>query len=145
MTAVADVRTQASGSSFYAGMRILPKAEREAMFAVYAFCRAVDDIADDVGGAREERRRGIEAWRRDIEALYAGDDPGRAGLVAEAVRRFGLVKDDFLAVIDGMQMDAAYSRILDRTHQAGWAPPRARARLGKGELLWMLVRRGLLG
>ena len=42
-------------------------------------------------------------------------------------------------------MDAAYSRILERTQQAGWAPPRARARLGKGELLWILVRRGLLG
>ncbi len=276
MSADADVRAKASGSSFYAGMRILPKAEREAMFAVYAFCRAVDDIADDVGGERDERTRGLEAWRRDIEALFADKDPGRAGLVAEATRRFGLARADFLAVIDGMQMDvdedirapemarldlycdrvasavgrlsvrifgmqeqpgldlahhlgralqltnilrdldedaglgrlylprellldagiettdpasavddpridqtcralaaraqghyraaravmaqrpqgklaaprlmdAAYSRILERTQQAGWAPPRARARLGKGELLWILVRRGLLG
>ncbi len=276
MSAAADTRTQASGSSFYAGMRILPKAEREAMFAVYAFCRAVDDIADDVSGPRDERRSGLDAWRHDIEALYDGGDPGRASLVADAVRRFGLVKADFLAVIDGMQMDAdedirapvlaklalycdrvasavgrlsvrifgmqeapglelahhlglalqltnilrdldedagmgrlylprellseagietsdpvaaisdprvdrackalaarahehyraarelmarrpqgklaaprlmdaAYSRILERTEAAGWAPPRTRARLGKGELVWILVRRGLLG
>ena len=98
--------TQASGSSFYAGMRVLPKAEREAMFAVYGFCRQVDDIADDLQGERTQRRAQLDAWRADIEALYAGKDPGRAALVAEAVRRFGLHKADFLAVIDGMQMDA---------------------------------------
>ncbi|HEX4095128.1 MAG TPA: presqualene diphosphate synthase HpnD, partial [Caulobacteraceae bacterium] len=99
-------QTQASGSSFYAGMRVLPKAEREAMFAVYGFCRQVDDIADDLQGERAERRAQLDAWRADIEALYAGGDPGRAALVAEPVRRFGLHKADFLAVIDGMQMDA---------------------------------------
>ena len=109
MTAVAHAtaqETQASGSSFYAGMRVLPKAEREAMFAVYGFCRQVDDIADDLEGDRAERRAGLDAWRADIEALYAATDPGRAALVAEPVRRFGLRKADFLAVIDGMQMDA---------------------------------------
>ena len=109
MSAVAQAsaqETQASGSSFYAGMRVLPKAEREAMFAVYGFCRQVDDIADDLEGERAERRAGLDAWRADIEALYAGRDPGRAALVAEPVRRFGLRKADFLAVIDGMQMDA---------------------------------------
>ena len=99
-------QTQASGSSFYAGMRVLPKAEREAMFAVYGFCRQVDDIADDLQGHRAERRAALDAWRADIEALYAGKDPGRAALVAEHVDRFGLRKADFLAVIDGMQMDA---------------------------------------
>ena len=99
-------QTQASGSSFYAGMRVLPKAEREAMFAVYGFCRQVDDIADDLEGPRAERRMQLDAWRADIEALYAGRAPGRAALVAEPMRRFGLRKADFLAVIDGMQMDA---------------------------------------
>ncbi len=48
--------TQAAGSSFYAGMRVLPKAERQAMFAVYGFCRQVDDIADDLQGERAQRR-----------------------------------------------------------------------------------------
>jgi phytoene synthase len=99
--------TQASGSSFYAGMRMLPKAEREAMFAIYGFCRAVDDIADDEQGDREGRALALDRWRRDLDALYAGGDPGQAVLVAEAVRRFGLDRADFEAVIDGMAMDVA--------------------------------------
>ena len=97
---------QASGSSFYAGMKVLPKAEREAMFAVYAFCRAVDDIADDLGGDRKVRARELDRWRASVEALYAGGEPDPAAPLAPHVRRFGLRKADFLAVIDGMQMDA---------------------------------------
>jgi len=101
----ASLQSQVSGSSFYAGMRVLPKAEREAMYAVYAFCRAVDDIADDQQGDRAGRAIALAAWRSDIEALYAGGEPGQASIVAEAVRRFDLQKADFLAVIDGMAMD----------------------------------------
>ena len=96
---------QVSRSSFYAGMRVLPKAERDAMFAVYAFCRAVDDIADDIEGTREERRAGLAAWREDIDSLYAGGPPGKAALVKTAVAQFGLAREDFHAVIDGMAMD----------------------------------------
>jgi len=103
----AALQSQVSGSSFYAGMRVLPKAEREAMYAVYAFCRAVDDIADDEEGARETRAAALERWRADIDSLYAGSDPGQAALVAEAVRRFGLDRADFHAVIDGMATDTA--------------------------------------
>jgi squalene synthase HpnD len=101
----AQLQAQVSGSSFYAGMRVLPKAEREAMYAVYAFCRQVDDIADDEGGKREDRAAALDAWRADIDALYAGRDPGQAALLAEAVKRFKLEKVDFIAVIDGMAMD----------------------------------------
>lgn len=103
----AHLQAQVSGSSFYAGMRVLPRTEREAMYAVYAFCRAVDDIADDENGERPVRAAALDAWRADIESLYAGGDPGQAALVAEAVRRFGLAKEDFLGVIDGMAMDVA--------------------------------------
>ncbi len=99
--------TQAASSSFYAGMRVLPRAEREAMYAVYGFCRVVDDIADDQQGDRAERRAALDAWRRDLDSLYAGGDAGRAALVAEAVRRFGLDRADFESVIDGMAMDVA--------------------------------------
>ncbi len=95
----------ASGSSFYAGMRVLPKAERAAMYAVYGFCRIVDDIADDRGGDRASRQAELDGWRADLDSLYAGGAPGRAAFLAEPVRRFGLAKADFLAVIDGMQMD----------------------------------------
>ncbi len=97
---------QAAGSSFYAGMRILPKPQREAMYAVYAFCRAVDDVADE-GGTREERSAGLARWREGIDALYAGRPTPDTAPLAEAVRRYGLRHDDFVAVIDGMAMDAA--------------------------------------
>ena len=96
---------QVSRSSFYAGMRVLPRQEREAMFAVYAFCRAVDDIADDVDRDRADRTRALEAWRTDVEALYAGGAPGRAELIADAVAQFRLAEADFIAIIDGMAMD----------------------------------------
>jgi squalene synthase HpnD len=92
-------------SSFYAGMRVLPKAERTAMFAIYAFCRAVDDIADEEGISPQTRNRDLDAWRQDLAGLYAGADPGRCAFLAEPVARFGLRESDFLAVIDGMQMD----------------------------------------
>jgi phytoene synthase len=102
---IAAAEAKAAGSSFYAGMRILPTASREAMYAIYAFCRAVDDIADEQGIDPAVRRAGLDAWRSDLEALYAGDAPGRAAFLAEPARRFGLRLEDFLTVIDGMQMD----------------------------------------
>jgi phytoene synthase len=106
-TTPAALQKQVSGSSFYAGMRVLPKAEREAMYAIYGFCRLVDDIADDEVGTRPERAVALDQWRRDIDSLYAGGNPGQAILVAEAARRFGLKRGDFEAVIDGMAMDVA--------------------------------------
>jgi phytoene synthase len=99
------VKAQASGSSFYAGMRLLPKAERDAMFLIYHFCRVVDDIADDPGRTPAERTRELDQWRADLASLYQGGAPGVAAPVAGIVREFNLAKEDFLAVVDGMQMD----------------------------------------
>src|SRR5258705_9559019 len=98
-------KPSASGSSFYLGMRVLPKAEREAMFAIYAFSRAVDDIADDTSGARGVRHDELDSWRRAIESLYTESPSPRAAFLTRAVQRFGLRKQDFLAIIDGMEMD----------------------------------------
>lgn len=95
----------AAGSSFYAGMKVLPKAEREAMYAVYGFCRVVDDIADDQSLPAAVQRSALDAWRQDVRSLYAGGDPGRAAMLAAPIARYGLAEADFLAVIDGMQMD----------------------------------------
>ncbi|TCM16057.1 farnesyl-diphosphate farnesyltransferase [Novosphingobium sp. PhB165] len=95
----------ASRSSFYAGMRVLPKVERSAIFAVYDFCRIVDDIADDQHGDRASRARQLDQWRRDLDALYAGRDAGQANFLASGVDRFDLDRRDFEAVIDGMAMD----------------------------------------
>lgn len=95
----------ATRSSFYTAMRILPQAQREAMFGIYAFCRAVDDIADD-GGQAQERLAALDQWRRDIDRLYAGG--GETPLTESlrpAIEAFGLARADFLAVIDGMEMD----------------------------------------
>ncbi len=88
-------------------MRILPRQKRQAMYEVYAFCRHVDDIADD-GGARELRHAGLDGWRRDIDALYRGELP-RESLrdLAESIRAFHLRSEDFHAIIDGMDMDVA--------------------------------------
>jgi phytoene synthase len=75
------------------------------MFAIYAFCRAVDDIADDQEGDRSARTAALDAWRTDLDRLYAGSDPGMAAFLAEPVRGFHLERADFEAIIDGMQMD----------------------------------------
>lgn len=95
---------RAARSSFYGGMRILPRPQREAMFEIYAFCRAVDDIADDPG-PREARRGELQRWRADIDALYAGAPPPQLRGLARAVQTFDLQRADFLGVIDGMEMD----------------------------------------
>jgi squalene synthase HpnD len=95
---------RASRSSFYTGMRILPRSQREAMFEIYAFCRAVDDIADDPG-AREERLAALQSWRSNIDAVYGGAAPAWLAGLARAVRDFDLQRADFLAIIDGMEMD----------------------------------------
>ncbi len=101
------VQEKAAGSSFYAAMRLMPRAEREAMFAIYAFCRAVDDIADDGVGTGGDRHAALDGWRADLEALYAGNTPGLSAFLADPVKAYRLRKDDFLAVIDGMDMDVA--------------------------------------
>ncbi len=104
---IAALEAKVAGSSFYAAMKMMPPKGRAGMFAIYAFCRAVDDIADDQQGSRPERAAALDQWRRDLDALYAGGDAGQAAFLAEAVREFGLEKDDFVAVIDGMAMDVA--------------------------------------
>ena len=97
---------RSAGTSFYRGMRVLPPDRRHAMYAIYAFCRMVDDIADE-DGAFAAKLPQLTAWRERVAALYRGqsDGPVTRVLVA-AVQSFGLRQEDFLAVIDGMQMDA---------------------------------------
>jgi presqualene diphosphate synthase len=98
-------QARASGSSFYTAMRVLPRKQREGMFEIYSFCRAVDDIADD-GGDVAPRRAALAQWRADIASLCAGEEPAPElhGL-ADAIRAFDLQREDFFAVIDGMEMD----------------------------------------
>ena len=69
-TLIADEAPAAASSSFYAAMRVLPREQREAMYHVYAFCRAVDDVADN-GGSSDVRLADLVQYRDDIEQLYA--------------------------------------------------------------------------
>ncbi|MET0970241.1 MAG: presqualene diphosphate synthase HpnD [Tardiphaga sp.] len=98
------VQGVASGSSFYAAMRILPRAQRDAMFQIYSFCRQVDDIADS-DGPRDVRLAEMQQWRHDIDALYAGQPPARVRDYLAPIKQFGMRREDFIAVIDGMEMD----------------------------------------
>jgi phytoene synthase len=100
-------KVEAAGTSFYWAMRLLPKPRREGMYAVYAFCREVDDIADDTAPPAQ-KQAALTTWHEEIEALYAGQPrhPVARGL-REAVMRFRLRREDFHAVIHGMEMDAA--------------------------------------
>ncbi|MBZ6077985.1 presqualene diphosphate synthase HpnD [Microvirga puerhi] len=93
-----------AGSSFYTAMRILPRSRREAMYAVYAFCRAVDDIADS-GEPCADRARKLQAWRTEVDGLFHEHPPERLSALAASVRTFALRSDEFHAVIDGMMMD----------------------------------------
>jgi presqualene diphosphate synthase len=105
--AAAAVQKKAVGSSFYLAMRLMPREERDAMFAIYAFCRKVDNIADNGIGTRPERHDRLEKWRADLAGLYAGANPPQVRFLATAVAQYGLRLDDFLAVLDGMDMDVA--------------------------------------
>jgi presqualene diphosphate synthase len=101
------VQKKASTSSFYIAMRLMPAQERDAMFAIYAFCRKVDDIADDGIGTRAQRHEKLEQWRTDLRRLFAGDVVPQVRFLAPAVAQYGLRLEDFLSVLDGMDMDVA--------------------------------------
>jgi phytoene synthase len=97
---------RAGGSSFYFAMRILGREQREAMFEIYSFCREVDDLADCTA-PRPWRLARLAQWRQAIDELYAGRAASELDGLARAVDRYSLQKADFLAVIEGMEMDAA--------------------------------------
>lgn len=101
-------RVRNAGSSFFWAMRLMSAERREAMYAVYAFCREVDDIADEPAPPEDKARR-LDEWGRAIDTLYAGGVPALplALALAAPVRRFDLRASDFHAVIDGCRMDGA--------------------------------------
>ncbi len=103
-----------SGSSFLAAMWFLPKEKRQAMYAVYSFCRAVDDVADGTDDL-EEKRQQLRQWRDEIDRLFEGAPSTAIGKVlAPLVGKHGLRRDDFLAIVDGMEFDSADAvRIAD--------------------------------
>ena len=106
-TAYVTALVKASGTSFYHGMKILPPPRRDAMYAIYAFCRVVDDIADDDDVPFAHKRAALDAWRARIGALYHGEADGPiTRALLDAVRKFDLQASDFRDIVDGMEMDA---------------------------------------
>ncbi len=97
---------QLSGSSFFYAMRRLPEEKRLVMYAIYAFCRQVDDIADEPGETADKIVE-LTIWRDEIERLFAGQP---THLITKAllgpVETYGLLKDDFIAIIEGMEIDS---------------------------------------
>lgn len=103
---VADAITARARTSFAAGMRVLSRPRRQAMHAIYAFARVVDDIADS-GAPEPEKRRLLGLWREEIARLYEGRPASAIGAaLAPAVARHELPREEFLLLVDGMEMDA---------------------------------------
>ena len=95
-----------SATSFTRGMRVLPPDRRYAMFAIYAFCRLVDDVADEEAAFADKLPR-LTDWRGRIAGLYQDRvEDALDRVLRAAIVRYGLRESDFAAVIDGMQMDA---------------------------------------
>ena len=107
-----------SNTSFYWAMRLLPREKRTAMFAIYAFCRAVDDIADGSGTAHYKRMR-LQKQRTEIVATFDGNpkNPLNRQLLL-AKNRFKLKSNDFLDIIEGMTMDVRDEQIGERVRIA---------------------------
>ena len=94
-----------SGTSFSLGMRTLPKFRRDAMYAIYAFCREVDDIADEPGDTKGKLEL-LGEWRAEVGRLYVGA-PTRPTTIAlsSPIQHFQLPQDEFMSILDGMEMD----------------------------------------
>lgn len=99
--------TERSGTSFYGAMRVLPREKRDAMYAIYAYCREVDDVADDPAPPADKIRR-LQEWREEVDRLYAGRPTyTTTRALLGPVQRYELEKKDFLALIEGMEIDAS--------------------------------------
>ncbi len=104
--AVVAALTREAGTSFYRGMTVLNRERRIAMYAVYQFCRLVDDIADEPGPFDEKQAR-LNEWRARVAGLYRGEaDDATTRVLRAAIGAYDLRREDFLAIIDGMEMDA---------------------------------------
>ena len=101
--------TRREAANFYYGIRLLPKDRRNALCAIYALARRVDDIGDG-SAAREEKLRRLDEERRKLASIdTAYDDPVLVAL-ADAVLRFPIPVDAFGELIDGVEMDVAGTR-----------------------------------
>jgi phytoene synthase len=99
-------------TSFYYAFLVLPAEERRAIIAVWDFCRAVDDAVDEEGNGLPSGRAAVEFWRRELAACFAGAGPStpQAGAIQPFIARFGLPRQAFEDVIDGVEFDLERNR-----------------------------------
>lgn len=108
-----EAKAAQSGSSFYYCFRLLPPERRRAITALYAYCREVDDVVDEVHDPGVARAK-LAWWRAEVAAVYEGTPQHPVALaLAPVVRAYRLPREHFDAVIDGMAMDLAQQRYAD--------------------------------
>ena len=106
-------RTAQSGTSFYYSFLFLPPERRRAIVALYAFCREVDDVVDEVADPDLARTK-LAWWRQEIGAVFSGTPQHPVALALRSVvADFSLPQEHFQTVIDGMGMDLDRNRYLD--------------------------------
>ena len=95
-----------SGTSFFWSMRMLPKAKREAMYTIYAFCRHIDDIVDGDSDMSEKQEL-LQAWREELDNIYDKKVPATeiGCRIYKNCMRFKLPKEEFMKLIDSISMD----------------------------------------
>ncbi len=107
-----------SGSSFYHSFRFLPPQQRQAIIALYAFCREVDDAVDDIPDTNLARAT-LEQWREHIHLTFHGTPTHPVGIaLQEALQHFNLLEEYFIEIIDGMEMDLEQQRFPQFKHLA---------------------------
>ncbi len=106
-------KTRESGSSFTLSFMFLPKDKRDAMTALYAFCREVDDVVDECTDYQIAQTK-LAWWKQEIHRLFheTPQHPVTQALQL-VVKTFGLQEAHFVEIIDGMQMDTQYNRYAD--------------------------------
>ncbi len=107
-TSLAARITRRSGTNFYYAFRVLPAAKRHALYALYAFCRAVDDCVDEAGG---EGEAGLDRWLEELDRCYAGCAQTPLGReLAEAVARYPVPRRALEEIVAGCRMDLTTRR-----------------------------------
>jgi phytoene synthase len=106
-------KASSSGSSFYYSFMFLPPERRQAITALYAFCREVDDVVDECHDLQVAQTK-LDWWRNEVRQVYGGQPQHPVGqALKDVIQRFPLPMEQLLEVIDGMQMDLNQTRYLD--------------------------------
>ena len=106
-------KASSSGSSFYYSFMFLPPERRQAITALYAFCREVDDVVDECHDLQVAQTK-LDWWRNEVRQVYGGQPQHPVGqALKDVIQRFPLPMEQLLEIIDGMQMDLTQTRYLD--------------------------------